>query len=266
MVRPATEALPLVVLHGGPGMPSHYLEPLEALATDRPVVLYDQMGTGRSEHPSDPELWTLETFVTDLELLTAALGFDRFHLLGHSWGGTLALAFADRHPDQLASVILSSPLVDVATWCADADLLVQQLPPEIGAALGDPASAGYADAEAEFYRRHFCTLDPWPEQLQRTMDGLSLICYETMWGPNEFTLAGTMRGLDLSATVPRLAMPSLWVCGSEDEARPDTIRAFSQAAPSGQYREFAGASHCVHLEQPDAYLRAVRDFLAASAG
>lgn len=246
-------------------MPSHYLEPLQKLADERRVVIYDQMGTGRSEAPSDTSLLVLETFVDDLQLLATHLEIDRFHLLGHSWGGTVALAYAARHPSRVASLIMSSPLVDVARWCADAEVLIDRLPAETRLALRDPDSVGYPEAEAEFYRRHFCKLDPWPAELRRTMDELSTLCYETMWGPNEFTLAGTLAGVDLSPGVATLTMPSLWLCGSDDEARPETIRGYAQMTRFGEFVEFVGASHCAHLEQPDVYLSTVSAFLRSAS-
>jgi proline iminopeptidase len=94
------------------------------------------------------------------------------------------------------------------------------------------------------------------------MDELSMTCYESMWGPNEFTLAGTLRGVDFRPAVKTLKAPSLWLCGSQDEARPETIRAFAEMSPAGTFLEFAGASHCVHLEQTEAYLSVVREFLS----
>ena len=85
---------PLVVCHGGPGFPHDALEPLAALARGRRVVFYDQLGCGRSDHPHDPSLWSVELFEAELGALRAALGLDRCHLLGQSWGGSLALAHA----------------------------------------------------------------------------------------------------------------------------------------------------------------------------
>lgn len=257
-----TDAAPLVLLHGGPGMPAYYLEPLEALSSERRVVVYDQLGSGRSDIPDDTSLWTLENFVEDLNLLTNELGLERFHLLGHSWGGMLALAYVAAHPDRVDSLVLASPLVNVERWCADADDLVRQLPAEVQRALREPADTqAYRDAETEFYRRHFCSLDPWPASLQQTMDELGTAPYETMWGPNEFTQAGNLRGVDLTPVVRSLTVPNLWLCGSEDEARPSTIRELSEMNLHGEYVEFPGGTHCVHLEQSDAYVTAVRGFL-----
>src|SRR4051794_14207829 len=152
------QATQLLVPPGGPGMPSHYLEPLAGLAAERPVVLYDQLGCGRSERPDDPSLWTVSRAVAEVEAVRRALGLGRVHVLGHSWGGYLALANADEHHD-VASLVLSSPLVSVAGWTEDAAALVGRLPAEARQAIAvheaqqtfdDPA---YLEATAEFNRR-----------------------------------------------------------------------------------------------------------------
>lgn len=259
---PGSGATPLVVLHGGPGTPSYYLESLDVLADERRVVRYDQLGCGRSDVPDDRSLWTTATFVEDLHRLTSHLGLESFHLLGHSWGGMLALSHAAAHPTRVASLTLASPLVSVAAWCADAQQLVQALPEDVRRDLLEPPdSTAYRVAEAEFYRRHFCRLEPWPESLQRTMDEMGTGPYHAMWGPNEFTQTGNLRGADLTPVVRDLAVPNLWLCGSEDEARPETVRGFSQLNPSGEYVELPG-THCVHLEQPREFVAAVRAFLS----
>jgi len=269
---PSTGAVPIVLLHGGPGMPSYYLEPFEALADERPVIFYDQLGCGRSDLTPDPSCYTLASFVADLHTLTDALGLRTFHLLGHSWGGMLALAYTASSPERVASLVLSSPLVDVAAWCEDAADLVQRLPESVRRGIEDSGSEpgipspAYRAAEAEFYRRHFCRLDPWPETLQRTMAELGTESYETMWGPNEFTLAGNLRGQNLSSVVEGLTVPNLWLCGSEDEARPTTVRRFSELNPLGRYGEFPGGTHCGHLEQSADYIAAVRRFLLLTPG
>ena len=114
--RPGT---PVLCLHGGPGMPHDYLEPLEDLAASRPVVFYDQLGCGRSDRPADDSLWNTERFVEELAVVGAALGLERPHLFGNSWGGWLALQYIlDRKPP-LASLILSSSPPSVPRWISD---------------------------------------------------------------------------------------------------------------------------------------------------
>ena len=81
---------PLLLLHGGPGATSHYLEPLSALGDERPVIFYDQLGCGRSDRPSDTNLWRVERFVEELKMVRQTLGLRRLHILGHSWGAMLA--------------------------------------------------------------------------------------------------------------------------------------------------------------------------------
>ena len=78
------DGLPLITLHGGPGSTHFGFEPLQALAEDRPVVFYDQLGCGNSDRPEDPSLWRVERFVEELHILIDALGLEKFHILGHS--------------------------------------------------------------------------------------------------------------------------------------------------------------------------------------
>jgi proline-specific peptidase len=262
--RPAT---PLVVLHGGPGMPSPYLSGLAALAADRDVVLYDQLGCGRSERPADPGLWTVPRAVAEVEAVRTALGVQRMHLLGHSWGGFLAVAYASQHPDRVASAVLSSPLISVAGWLEDAAALLEQLPEASRLAIARHEAAGtfehpeYQAATAEFYRRFFCALDPWPVELERTFREMGEGPYRTLWGPSEFTQTGTLRGADLTPELPRLRRPTLWICGDHDEVDPARLRRFAGAS-GGRVEVFEGGTHCVHLEQPHRYVRVVGGFLA----
>ena len=259
---------PLLVVHGGPGMPSYYLEPLTALAANRPVVLYDQLGCGRSDRPDDDYLWTVDRSVAELEAVRSKLGLQRVHVLGHSWGGFLALAHAHRHGAAVASLVLSSPLVSVAGWMADARELLDGLPTPVREAIARHEEAGtfddqaYLEATTEFYRRHFCTLDPWPPELERTFAELGEGPYRGMWGPSEFTQTGTLRGADLTPTLSGLRAPSLWIGGSRDEVSPARLTAFAEQA-AGRAEVFDGGSHCLHLEQTARYLAVVEEFLVA---
>jgi proline iminopeptidase len=257
---------PVLVLHGGPGSPGYYLSGLADLADERDVIFYDQLGCGRSERPTDQSLWTVERSLAEVEAVRAGLGLEQVHLLGHSWGGFLAVAYAGRHPERVASLVLSSPLISVAGWMEDAAYLLQQLPVatretiarhEAAESFRDPE---YVEAADSFYRRFFCTLDPWPAELQQTLDELGEGPYLTMWGPSEFTQTGNLRGADLTPMLPALAVPSLWICGTNDEVRPERLRSFAACA-RGRAEVLEG-SHCLHLEQPAHYLDLVRDFFA----
>jgi pimeloyl-ACP methyl ester carboxylesterase len=127
--HPAAGRLPLLLLHGGPGTPSDMFEPLEVLAqAGRPIIRYDQLGCGRSDRPDDPSLWTIQTFVDELGTVRQALGLDRVHLLGASWGGQLALAYLVTRPTGIASLVLASTPCNTRLYLEEARRLWAQLP------------------------------------------------------------------------------------------------------------------------------------------
>src|SRR5688500_10536353 len=106
------KGVPVILLHGGPGFTSHYLEPLaRALGNDRPVIVYDQLGAGRSDRVTDTALLQVGRFVRELDSLRRALRLDRIHLYGHSWGSMLALEYLATNPAGIASLTLASPVI-----------------------------------------------------------------------------------------------------------------------------------------------------------
>jgi pimeloyl-ACP methyl ester carboxylesterase len=131
-------AIPLLLLHGGPGGTSAYFEPLDDLAAGpagRPVIRYDQVGGGRSDRPTDPGLWRIETFVEELAAVRDQLGLDRVHLLGQSWGGMLALEYLLTKPEGVVSLTLSNSMASAPLWCEEARRLRADLPAGIQTAM-----------------------------------------------------------------------------------------------------------------------------------
>ena len=190
LAQPEPAKFPLLVLHGGPGGPSDYLEPLEELAdAGRPIVFYDQLGCGNSDQPNDPSMWSVELFLEELATVRQELGLDHIHLLGHSWGGMLAMEYALTQPVGLASLILASSPASIPQWIAEANRLRKELPQEVEQTLrhheeaGTTDEAAYEEAMMVFYQRHVCRLDPWPEPLMRTFAKLEANpeVYNTMW-------------------------------------------------------------------------------------
>src|SRR3954463_12134491 len=119
----------LVGIHGGPGVPHDYLLPLTALSGERRVILYDQLDVGKSDKPGDPNNWTVERFVAEIDALRKALRLERIHLFGNSWGATIAAEYAIRRPQGLNSLTLSGPLLSTARWIADNDDYIRALSP-----------------------------------------------------------------------------------------------------------------------------------------
>ena len=195
--------IPLLLLHGGPGAGHDYLEPLEALAADRLTVFYDQLGCGRSDQLADRSLWRLERFVAEVDTVRRALHLEQLHLFGQSWGGWLAIEYLLTHPPGVVSVVLASTSASIPQFVAEAARLKAALPPAISHTLrryeaaGDFHHPAYEAAVREFYKRHLCRLDPWPEPLRRSARNLTgNAVYETMGGPNEFIMSGNLQDWD----------------------------------------------------------------------
>jgi len=262
------DATPMLILHGGPGMPSYYLEPLEGLADERPIVFYDQLGCGRSDQPEDSSLWRVERFVEELGQVRQELNLERVHILGHSWGTILAVDYALTQPRGLASLILASPALSVPRWLEDQNIYRRQLPDDVQDVLDQHESAGTTDSEEYqeavmvFYQRHLCRLDPWPAGLERTMAEMGEQVYLTMWGPSEFYATGTLVNYDRTNHLHEISVPTLLTCGRYDEATPKTTEWYQGLIPGSEIAYFEQSSHMPHLEEPESYLRVVRKFFA----
>ena len=122
-------ATPLITLHGGPGFTHDYLEPLGALCKERPVIFYDQLGSGKSDRPRDKSLWRVERFVKELGEIRKELGLKRVHILGHSWGTALLTDYALTQPDGVVSLTFSDPVCSVSEFMRDAQTYLNELPP-----------------------------------------------------------------------------------------------------------------------------------------
>lgn len=262
--------LPIVCLHGGPGAPHDYLEPLGGLAvTGRRVVFYDQIGCGKSWLEADPSLWTVELFVDELRAVRDALGLDRIHLFGSSWGGMLAMEYALTQPEGLASLVLSSSPASIPLWAEETNRLRSELPEDVRRVLDEEEAAGrldspaYQEASAEFYKRHVCRVDPWPDHVLRSFAGLEEHpdVYMTMQGPNEFVITGTLKNWDITGRLGEIHVPTLITAGRHDEFTPRQAEALNRGIPGSELVTFEDSSHMQFVEEPERYLAVVSGFL-----
>lgn len=260
-------ATPLLLLHGGPGAPSRYLDPLRGLADERPVIFYDQLGGGKSDRPEDPSLWTIERFVQELQAVRDALGLDEVHLFGHSWGTMLGVEYMLSGPEGVQSLILASPALDIPRWLEDTNRLKGQLPIEIQEAIDLHEAAGTTDSEEyqaatmEFYRRHLCRRDPWPVELEEAFANLGWDVYTTMWGPSEFHATGTLAEFNVTDRLAEITVPTLFTAGRYDEATPETTAWFQSLVPGSSLSIFEESAHMTMLDEPERYNEVLRDFL-----
>ncbi len=260
--------IPLLMLHGGPGGMSSEQDPLIELGSERPIIQYDQLGCGRSGHPTDTDLWTVERYVDELERIIEALELKEFHLLGHSWGTMLAASYLlDRKPKGVKSVIFSGPALSAPRWEADQRHYLTQLPTETREIIEKNErekttdSTEYQEAMMAYYKTHVCGLDPWPEEMIEQMKMHNQQIYNFMWGASEFTVTGTLKNFDVTDRLDEIDKPTLFTCGRYDEATPETTEYYASLVPGAEFFVFEGCSHMPGYEVPERYREKIREFI-----
>lgn len=271
----AAPRAPVLFVHGGPGSGHAGFLPALQLADARAVILYDQLDAGLSDHPGDSENWTVERFVSEVDAVRAALGLRRLHLVGQSWGSSIALEYAARRPAGLRSLTLGSPLISTRSWEASTTAQLATLPPAVSSVIdaheragitGDPAYAKAMEIfYAQFLRRH-----PEPAYItaykKRTGIRSNPKVYGAMWGPGEIRATGSLRDYDGEPLLPRIAAPTLVICGEQDEMTPAALAPLVARIPKARLVAVPDAGHSVASDQPQLYVEAIRPHLDANDG
>jgi len=263
--------LPIVMIHGGPGSSHASFLNLLALSADRAIILYDQLDSGESDRPNNPANWTIGRFTDEVDCVRRALGISRWHVLGHSWGGTLALEYGARRPVELAGLILASPLISTKSWIADARALRAQLPSSVQATLDgcDPPAAitsACGKATDLFYARYL-RRELRPDGVNAYLAAHPALyanqeIYQAMWGSSEFVATGTLRDYDGEPLLSKLKGPhTLFIDGQYDEARPVTLSAFAARVPGAAFAVVPDAGHVFYEDRPDEALGIIRPWL-----
>jgi proline iminopeptidase len=265
-VSGATTGVPVILVHGGPGFNSFYLKPLEVLGDDRPVVRYDQLGAGKSDGMTDTSMMNIPHFVAELEALRAQLGYERVHLVGHSWGSMLVMEYYRTHPDRVVSLSLGGPVMNVPAFAAHAKSLVGTLSDSAQRAIRAAEASGQFDAPAytqamdEFYAR-YVWLRPIAADLDSTFKAVNMAIYNYMQGPSEFTITGTFKEYDATSFLPRVKVPTLFAVGDVDEVGPDVVRRHAAMTPGATYVLIPNSAHISTWDNPEATVAAVRAHL-----
>ena len=261
---------PIILLHGGPGSTHNYFEVLDQIAeTGHQVIMYDQLGCGKSYVEGHPELWKTETWVDELDALRKYLHLDQVHLLGQSWGGMLALAYVyERHPDGIRSLILSSTNPSASMWVKEQHRLVKYLPEKEQKAIakaeatGDFDSKAYKSAIAHYMEQHCAapvTADS-PECLRREKKAGTL-SYIYGWGPNELNATGDLKDFEYLEKMKSIDIPTLVISGSEDLCTPAIAKAMHDALPNSKWELFVGSRHMPFVEDHDHYCKVLAEWL-----
>ena len=260
--------VPLLCLHGGPGMTHNYIDPLEDLADRRQVIFYDQLGCGRSDKPDDTSLFTVPHFVRELEAVRGALELERFHLFGSSWGGMLAMQYLlDYKPASVVALLMAGSPASMPRWVKGCQELLAELPAEVREVIesheaqGFTACPEYLAAVAVFYQRHLCRLRPWPTGLERTFGEMSQVVYETMNGPSEFTVTGRIRDWDIFDRLEEITVPALVMGGRYDEIREDQLLDIHAGIAGSELVIFEHSGHTPFHDERELFMSTVNEFL-----
>lgn len=260
----------LLGLHGGPGgAGGDYLKPLHRLASSsRKVVTFDQLGTGRSDVPFADYVWTVAAAVADVEAVRRASGADTIDLLGHSWGGMLALQYTLDHPDRVGRLVLSNTTGSTARITVDAiaQLSTLMTPAQACAAvtadaLGEHTCPDYLDAVAKWLG-HYGTADG---EALRTLTAEALDpgpAGRGLWGDRLWFANGALRGWDVEPRLGEITAPTLVIHGGSDMSSPDSNKALAQGIRHAEWLTMNNNSHDMFdVDNAATYLSIIRAFL-----
>ncbi len=256
----------MLALHGGPGSTHNYFGPLERLAGERPVVLYDQIGCGNSDRPTDIE-WSVAVFRDEVDAVRGQLGLDRIHLLGTSWGGMLALEHVLSGAQGIVSLTLSSTLANLALWNEEQLELRAALPPDVIEVLDRHEQAGtYDDPEYEraleaYFDRHFYRGPKPRPELERMAEQKAPDVYRAMQGPNEWTTTGALKGWNVRDRLREIDVPTLVLRGRHDMCTAPIAAELVEGIREAREVVLEHSSHTPVLEETDRYLEVLGGFL-----
>lgn len=263
----------LFCLNGGPGLPCDYLREAHSCLKDHGyrVVAFDQLGCGASDRPTDTALWTIERYVRETETVRQALGLGKVHLLGHSWGGWLAIDYALAHPEALKSLILADTVGDIPHLAGELERLRAALGAETVAMMQSHEADGTTDhpeyqaAVTLLNYRHVCRLREWPAPVRRSVEDWNMGPYGAMQGPNEFLYVGNLKDWNRIPDMGRITAPAFIYCGQHDELTPACSLRMKLALPNAELKVFPNSSHMPFYEEPEAYHAALLPFLARAS-
>ncbi|POS69107.1 peptidase S33 [Diaporthe helianthi] len=265
-------AVPLIVLHGGPGASHDYLLPLVDLAPATPLIFYDQLGNGRSTHlpekNGDEKFWIVELFMKELDNLIKHLGLrDRsIDMLAAEW------AAAQPSASKLRRLVLSNSLASMQIFHEGVNVLRKQLPKDVQEVLDraeetkDFTGPEYEAAVEVFYKRHLSLSRPWPApEVQSALDWFAKdpTVYGTMYGPSELYVSGSLRNWNCIPKLSKIKVPTLLINGEQDEAQDVANQPFFDNIEKVKWITLDNAAHFSHVDQRESYMKHLGAFLKA---
>jgi proline iminopeptidase len=269
--------LRVLLLHGGPGSTHEYFEACDSYLPAEGIeyYYYDQLGSGFSDQPDEPSLWNLDRFVDEVEQVRRALGLDQdnFVLLGHSWGGILAIEYALHHQEHLRGLVISNMMSSVPAYNTYAEQVLmpqmdQSALAEIKAleAKGDTGNPKYMELLVQHhYVQHVLRMPPehWPDPVQRGFGHINQAIYVSMQGPSELGISAdaSLAHWDRTADLASIQVPTLVIGARHDTMDPVHMGVMAHRLRRGRYLHCPDGSHMAMYDDQAVYFTGLIDFL-----
>jgi proline iminopeptidase len=263
----------VLLLHGGPGGDHEFFESFESFLPQEGIefIYYDQLGSYRSDKPTDTALWTTERFVEEVEQVRQALHLDNsnFYLLGHSWGGILAMEYALKYQQYLKGLIVSNMMSSCPKYDAyNKEVLQKKMNPKIVDSIlyfektKTTNNPRYMNLLLDnYYNKHVCRVYPFPESVKRAFAHTNAEVYTIMQGPSEFGISGRLALWDRTADLPKIKIPTLVIRGIHDTMDPEFMKMMSEKFPNGSLVTCTNGSHCSMWDDQENYFKGLIGFL-----
>ena len=264
----------VLLLNGGPGMSHEYFECMESFFPEEGIefIYYDQLGTGFSDNPNDVALWDLPRYVEEVEQVRKALQLDQnnFYLLGHSWGGILAIEYALKYQQHLKGLVISNMMASASDYGKYSEILAAKMNPDVLATIKEiEARKDYANPKYmellinNYYSEHICRIPvkQWPEPVNRAFARLNNSLYITMQGPSEMGVSGKLLNWDRTKDLASIKVSTLVIGAKYDTMDPKHMEWMSKEFPDGSYLFCPNGSHMSMYDDQEVYMKGLMAFL-----
>ena len=265
----------VLLLHGGPGATHEYFEAFDSYfpAAGIEYYYYDQLGSAYSDQPDQPALWELQRFVDEVEQVRRALKLeaDNFYLLGHSWGGILALEYALKYQRNLKGLVISNMVASVPAYNEYAHkVLMPAMDQQALAEIQNLESAGKFDDPryTELLMQHYYVVhilrmppDQWPDPVLRAFNKLNKKIYIPLQGPSEMGASGKLLKWDRTADLSKITVPTLAIGARYDTMEAAQMQKIARSVRKGRYLFCPNGGHFAMYDDQKIYMNGVIQFL-----
>jgi proline iminopeptidase len=263
----------ILLLHGGPAMTHEYMECFETFFQREGFEFYeyDQLGSYYSDQPTDTTLWKTERFVEEVEQVRKAIGADstNFYVVGNSWGGILGMEYALKYQKHIKGLVVSNMVASAPEYGKYAEeVLAKQMDPTVLAevraieAKKDFNNPRYMELLIpNFYQKHICRLNEWPDALNRTFKHGNSAVYVRMQGPSEFGISGLLEKWDIKNRLKEIYVPTLMIGAKYDTMDPKAMEEQSKLVQNGSYLYCPNGSHLAMWDDQKIYMNGVISFI-----